>query len=62
MARLGRVQLTVPVAPTAGLVHVHPAAPAPEIAIDWNVVPAGSTSVMVAFGAGLAPLLVTVIV
>jgi hypothetical protein len=30
--------------------------------MDWNVVPAGSTSVMVAFGAALAPVLLTVIV
>src|SRR5260221_14607929 len=37
MARLGCVQLTVPFVPTAGLVHVHPAAPAPQAASHWDV-------------------------
>src|SRR5260221_14355124 len=62
MARLGWMQLTVPFVPTVGLVQVHPADPAPPITSDWNGVAAGSASVMGAFGAAFAPLLLTVIV
>ena len=46
-------QLTVPFAPTAGVVHVHPAA---EIVLKST--PGGRTSVIVAFAALLGPLFV----
>jgi hypothetical protein len=55
-ARLGSVQLTVPVEPTAGAVHVHPAG----ATTDWNVVFRGVASVKFAFVAANGPLFVTV--
>jgi hypothetical protein len=54
-AKLGSVQLIVPVAPIAGVVHDQPAG----IVIDWNVVLAGVVSVMLAVVAVLGPLFVT---
>jgi len=57
-ANEGLVQLTVPVPPTAGVVHVHPAG----VASETNVVPAGRVSVRVAAAALLGPALVAVIV
>ena len=57
-ARLGSVQLTVPVEPTAGAVHVHPAG----ATTDWNVVFRGVASVKFAFVAATGPLFVTVCV
>lgn len=54
----GFVQLTVPLAPTAGVLHVHPTAAANET----NVVLAGSGSLRVAEVPGPGPALETVIV
>jgi hypothetical protein len=51
------VHCTVPVAPTAGVVHDHPGAE-----IDWNVVFAGRLSVTTTLVATSGPPLVTVIV
>src|SRR5579864_1176269 len=53
--KLGFVQLMVPIAPTAGVVHDQP----PGVAIDWKVVLAGVVSVMLAVVAVLGPLFVT---
>jgi hypothetical protein len=55
---LGFEQETVPFAPTAGVVHVHPAGALSET----NVVPAGSVSLIVAEAAFVGPAFVTVIV
>jgi len=55
-AKLGSVQLMVPVPFTAGVVQDHPAGGE----IDWKVVFAGVTSVNAAFVAALGPLLVTI--
>ena len=52
------VQFTVPVEPTAGVVHVQPAG----VAIDWNVVCDGNGSFMVTVAAAFGPALLTVIV
>jgi sirohydrochlorin ferrochelatase len=52
------VQLIVPVAPTAGVVQVHPAG----ASTDWNVVFAGVASVKAAPAAAAGPLFVTVCV
>jgi hypothetical protein len=57
-ARLGSVQLTFPVEPTAGAVHVHPAG----ARTDWNVVFGGVASVKFAAVAATGPLFVTVCV
>src|SRR5580658_56238 len=57
-AMLGSVQLTVPVAPTAGVVHVHPTG----AETDANVVLLGVTSVKLAVVAAAGPLFVTVCV
>jgi hypothetical protein len=57
-ATLGSVQLTVPVAPTAGAVQVHPTG----AETDANVVLVGVTSVKLAVVAAAGPLLVTVCV
>src|SRR5271165_1181930 len=54
-ARLGFVQVIVPVPFTAGVMHDHPAG----AEIDWNVVFAGVLSVRLAVVAVLGPLLVT---
>jgi hypothetical protein len=53
-----RVQVTVPVPLTAGVVQLQPAAGTS----DANVVPAGMTSVSETFSAGFGPPLVTLIV
>ncbi len=53
-----RVQLTVPPAPTAGVVQLQP----PGFANDTNVVPAGSVSDTLTAAALLGPALVTVMV
>ena len=53
-----RVQLTVPPAPTAGVVHAQPAA----AASDAKVAPAGIVSVNTALMAAFGPLFVTVMV
>ena len=50
-ATLGLVQLIVPVPPTAGVVHVHPAGGE----IDWKVVLAGVACVNVAPAAAAGP-------
>jgi hypothetical protein len=55
-ARLALMQVIVPVAPTAGVVHVHPAGDE----IDAKVVFVGTASVKVRFDAVAGPLLVTV--
>jgi hypothetical protein len=52
------LQLIVPLAPTAGLVHVHPAG----ASTDWKVVFAGVASVNATPAAAAGPLLVTVCV
>jgi hypothetical protein len=52
------VHVTVPVDPTAGVVHVQSVG----AAIDWNVVCAGSGSVIVTLAAALGPALLTVMV
>ena len=57
-ATLGLVHVIVPVAPTAGVVQVHPAG----AETDWNVVFVGVASVKVAPVAVAGPLLVTVCV
>lgn len=57
-AMLGFVQVIVPVAPTAGVVQVHPAG----AETDWNVVFVGVTCVKVAPVAAAGPLLDTVCV
>lgn len=57
-ARVAMVHVTVPPAPTAGVVQAQPAG---EVS-DWNVVFAGSMSVIVSIEAGDGPALVTVIV
>lgn len=49
------VQTTLPVLPTAGVVHVQPAG----VAMETNVVLLGTASTMVALSAALGPLLVT---
>ena len=54
-AKLGSVQLMVPVAPTAGVVHDHPAGGV----TDTNVVFAGVVSVRLAVVAVLGPAFVT---
>ena len=54
-AKLASVQLIVPAAPTAGVVHDQP----PGIVIDWKVVFAGVVSVILAVVAVLGPLFVT---
>jgi hypothetical protein len=54
-AMLGSVQLTVPVAPTAGVVQVHPTG----AETDANVVLVGVASVKLAVVAAAGPLLVT---
>jgi hypothetical protein len=56
-AKLEFVHDTVPFAPTAGVVHVHPAGALSEA----NVVPAGSASVITAEAAVVGPAFVTVI-
>jgi hypothetical protein len=58
LARLGFVHVTVPFAPTAGVVHVQPTGDASET----KFTPAGSASVSDTLAAGAGPLLVTVIV
>jgi|ERR1700677_19835 hypothetical protein len=55
-ARLASVQVTVPVAPTAGVVQVQPAG----AEIDAKVVLVGTTSVKTAFVELAGPLFVTV--
>jgi hypothetical protein len=55
-AKLGSVQVTVPVPPTAGVVHVHPTG----AITDWYVVFAGVASVKLAVVAAAGPLFVTV--
>jgi hypothetical protein len=55
-AKLASVQVTVPVAPTAGVVQVQPAG----AEIEANVVFVGTTSVKVAFVELAGPLFVTV--
>ena len=57
-ATLGLVQVIVPVPPTAGVVHVHPAG----AEIDWKVVLVGVACVNVAPAAAAGPLFVTVCV
>jgi hypothetical protein len=52
------VQFTVPVAPTGGIVQAHPVG----AVSDWNVVSAGSTSVIATLAAAFGPALLTVIV
>jgi len=54
-AKLASVQLMVPVAPIAGVVHVQPVG----VVIDWKVVFVGVVSVMLAVVAVLGPLFVT---
>ena len=54
------VHVRVPVAPTAGAVHVN--AGVPDWARETNVVPAGNGSVNVTLLAAEGPLFVTVIV
>jgi hypothetical protein len=54
-AMLGSVQLTVPVAPTAGVVQVHPTG----AETDANVVLVGVASVKLAVVAAAGPLFVT---
>ena len=55
-AMLGSVQLTFPVAPTAGVVHVQPTG----ADTDWNVVLSGVASVKLTAVAATGPLFVTV--
>jgi hypothetical protein len=55
-ARLASVQVTVPVAPTAGVVQIQPAG----AEMDAKVVLVGTTSVKVAFVELAGPLFVTV--
>jgi hypothetical protein len=55
-ARLGSVHVTLPVAPTAGVVHVQPAG----ADIEAKVVLAGTASRNVTAAAAAGPLLVTV--
>ena len=57
-ARLGSVQLTFPVAPTAGVVQDHPAG----METETNVVLAGVASVKLTVDAAAGPLFVTVCV
>src|SRR5438445_675784 len=57
LASVGVVQLTVPLLPTAGAVHDHPAGGLREA----NVVPKGNGSVSVTLWAAETPLFVTVI-
>ena len=52
------VQVTVPFAPTAGVVQLKPAG----TLIDWKSSPAGSVSVTTTFAAASGPLFVSVIV
>lgn len=54
-AKLGSVQVMVPVAPTAGLVHDHPTGKV----TDWKVVFGGVLSLRLAVVAVLGPALVT---
>jgi hypothetical protein len=58
IARLGLVQVTVPVAPTAGAVQFHPAG----AITDWNVVLVGVASTKLTVEAAAGPLFVTVCV
>ena len=58
VAKLAFVQLTVPPAPTAGVVQLQP----PGDESETNVVPAGSVSESDAFAALLGPAFATVIV
>lgn len=51
-----RLQVTVPVPPTAGVVQLQPEGTDSA----WNVVPAGSVSVSVALVASLGPAFATV--
>src|SRR5438477_254535 len=53
LASDGLVHVTVPVDPTAGVVQVQPAG----LDIDWNVVCAGSGSVIVTLAAAFGPAL-----
>lgn len=53
--KLGLVQVMVPVPPTTGVIHDHPAA----TTIDWYVVFAGVVSVRLALVAVLGPAFVT---
>jgi hypothetical protein len=55
-ARLGSVQVTFPVEPTAGVVQVQPAG----AKTDWNVVFSGVASVKLTVVAAAGPLFVTV--
>ena len=55
LATNGFVQLIFPVAPTAGVVHVHPAGADK----DWKVVLAGMASLKTALIAAIGPLFVT---
>src|SRR5579864_3565436 len=55
-ARLGSLQVTVPVAPTAGVVQVHPAG----AITDWNVVFVGVASVKTTPDDAAGPLFVMV--
>ena len=57
-ARLGSLQVTVPVAPTAGVVQVHPAG----AMTDWNVEFVGVASVNATPEDAAGPLFVTVCV
>lgn len=52
------VQVIVPVPPIAGVVQLKPAGEE----IDWNVVPDGTSSVILAFAAESGPLFVSVCV
>jgi hypothetical protein len=54
------VQVITPDAPTAGVAQDQPAAPAPEMAMDWKFVLAGTTSVIVALIPSTGPLFITV--
>ena len=60
LIRVSRLQVTVPVAPTAGEEHVN--AGPPVCANETNVVLAGTASDSATFCASAEPLLVTVIV
>ncbi len=57
-AKVAAEQETVPLAPTAGVVQLHPAG----AETDWKVVPAGSGSSITALEASSGPLLLTVMV
>jgi len=57
IARLGLVQVMVPVLPALGVEQFHP----DGLARETKVIPAGSVSVMVALSALSGPLLATMI-